>query len=131
MPPLALTVVSLQLFAFFLGNALHKILPATKFWTFGYTWSLNSGPFNIKEHVVMGFMVNVDYRSTYATEIIAPKNYFWDKTRLSYINYFYWLWCDRVSSSASCSSRWMLWPTSLVIADIYNTPTANLNKYLE
>jgi hypothetical protein len=41
----------IQLLALPLGKAMEKLLPKTRFNTFGYVWSLNPGPFNIKEHV--------------------------------------------------------------------------------
>ena len=41
-----------------LGQGLAAILPTKQFNTFGYIWSLNPGPFSIKEHVCILVMVN-------------------------------------------------------------------------
>jgi hypothetical protein len=40
-----------------LGQGLAAILPTKNFNTFGYIWSLNPGPFSIKEHVCISVMV--------------------------------------------------------------------------
>lgn len=36
-------------------------LPKRKFRTFGYEWSLNPGPFNMKEHMLATIMANVTF----------------------------------------------------------------------
>ena len=40
------------------GKLLEKVLPTRQFTTFGYTWSLNPGKFNVKEHMVIIIMAN-------------------------------------------------------------------------
>src|SRR5580698_2838334 len=58
-PSVFITGIVAQLTALPLGKGLQYILPTTRFNTFGYVWSLNPGPFNIKEHVVITVMANV------------------------------------------------------------------------
>ena len=43
------------------GKFLAWALPTTRFRTLGYTWSLNPGPFNVKEHTVITAMVNISW----------------------------------------------------------------------
>ena len=39
-----------------LGKFAAWVLPRTRFNTFGYRWSFNPGPFNVKEHTVITAM---------------------------------------------------------------------------
>jgi len=48
-----------QLLAFPAGKLLEAVLTSRRFTTFGYTWSLNPGKFNLKEHMVVTIMANV------------------------------------------------------------------------
>jgi len=48
-----------QLLAFPTSKFLEAVLPSRRFTTFGYTWSLNPGRFNLKEHMVVTIMANV------------------------------------------------------------------------
>ncbi|KAK0481199.1 OPT-domain-containing protein [Armillaria luteobubalina] len=59
-----------QLLAYPVGKALERVLPTRKFLTFGYEWSLNSGKFNMKEHMVITIMANVGFNLPYTTSII-------------------------------------------------------------
>ncbi|KAJ6576026.1 OPT-domain-containing protein [Mycena vulgaris] len=51
-PTVAVSPTLAQVLAFPAAK-LMELLPATKFTTFGYTWSLNPGKFNLKEHVLI------------------------------------------------------------------------------
>ncbi|KAF7375420.1 OPT-domain-containing protein [Mycena sanguinolenta] len=44
---------------------LMEFLPTTEFVAFGYAWSLNPGPFNPKEHVLITIMANVGFITPY------------------------------------------------------------------
>jgi len=48
---------------------MEKVLPTTKFTTFGHTWSLNPGRFNMKEHMVITIMANVGFASPYTAYV--------------------------------------------------------------
>ena len=50
-----------QVVALPLGKGLEKILPTREFSLFGYRFSLNPGPFNQKEHMLITVMANVGY----------------------------------------------------------------------
>lgn len=68
-----------QLVSLPLGKLLERILPSTRFNTFGYVWSLNPGPFNIKEHTVITVMANVVAGGAYATDVIATQRIYFDQ----------------------------------------------------
>lgn len=54
--PLTLNALVIQVLTLPCGKFLAYILPETRFNTFGYVWSLNPGPFNVKEHTVITAM---------------------------------------------------------------------------
>ncbi|KAF7372951.1 OPT-domain-containing protein [Mycena sanguinolenta] len=58
-----------QILAVPLGK-LMELLPTTEFVTFGYAWSLNPGPFNPKEHMLITIMANVGFITPYTSDII-------------------------------------------------------------
>jgi OPT family small oligopeptide transporter len=56
--------------AFPAGKLLEAILPNREFTTFGGTWSLNPGKFNMKEHMVITIMANVGFTTPNTAFII-------------------------------------------------------------
>ncbi|KAH8896634.1 OPT family small oligopeptide transporter [Thozetella sp. PMI_491] len=59
-----------QLLVYPLGVLWAKVMPTKKFNTFGLEWTLNPGPFNIKEHVVITLMSNVSIGYAYCTDAL-------------------------------------------------------------
>jgi hypothetical protein len=57
---------------FLAGKFLEKALPTRQFTTFGYTWSLNPGKFNMKEHMVITIMANIGFYIPYVNLVSAP-----------------------------------------------------------
>jgi hypothetical protein len=60
--------------AFPAGKFFEKVLPTRKFAAFGYTWCLNPGKFNMKEHMVITIMANVGFSTPYIA-YVSPENY--------------------------------------------------------
>lgn len=48
----------MQVAALPVGHFMARVLPDRKFTVFGRTWSMNPGPFNIKEHVLICVFAN-------------------------------------------------------------------------
>lgn len=78
-PSVYITGIVGQLVALPLGKALEFILPTYRFRIFGKTFSLNPGPFNIKEHVLITVMGNISVQGAYATEISAAQRLFYNQ----------------------------------------------------
>ena len=57
---------------FLAGKFLEKVLPTRQFTTLGYTWNLNPGKFNMKEHMVITIMANIGVYPPYTTQVSAP-----------------------------------------------------------
>jgi hypothetical protein len=60
-----------------LGQGLAAILSTKKFNTFGYIWSLNPGPFSIKEHVCISVMVGSTSSGVYSNAVTLTQHFFY------------------------------------------------------
>ncbi|KAK0505821.1 glutathione transporter [Armillaria luteobubalina] len=78
-PSLYITGLVIQLLSLPIGKGMERILPTTRFNTFGFVWSLNPGPFNIKEHVCITVMANIAYPGGYATDILVAQRLFYSQ----------------------------------------------------
>jgi hypothetical protein len=52
-------------------------MPDREFTTLGWAWTLNPGPFNIKEHSIIGVMASVSFSVAYSTDIILAQFVFY------------------------------------------------------
>ncbi|KAL9121181.1 MAG: hypothetical protein Q9187_002259 [Circinaria calcarea] len=78
-PSIIITSFVAQLVAYPLGLGWDLVMPKKTFRTFGYSWSLNPSPFNMKEHTLITVMANVTFGSgaAYSTDtIIAQKGFY-------------------------------------------------------
>jgi hypothetical protein len=72
-PTISITSIVAQLCAYPIGVLMAKVLPTHQFNFFGLKWTLNPGPFNMKEHTLITIMANVSFAggaaySTYTIE---------------------------------------------------------------
>ncbi|KAI0995954.1 Sexual differentiation process protein [Podosphaera aphanis] len=72
-PSISLGALVAQIIAWPLGNAWAKIMPSRQFSTFGRKWTLNPGPFNVKEHTIIVVMAGVSFGAAYATDILQAQ----------------------------------------------------------
>ncbi|KAL7416350.1 OPT-domain-containing protein [Mrakia frigida] len=69
-PSFSLTVNEVQLLSYPLGLFLAKVLPTKRFPLFGYSATLNPGPFNEKEHMLLTIMANVGMFAPYTMNVL-------------------------------------------------------------
>lgn len=62
-PAITITSLTVQLVAYPLGIAWYHAMPKRKFRLFGKSFTLNNGPFNMKEHTIIVVMANVNVAS--------------------------------------------------------------------
>ncbi|KAJ7584137.1 OPT oligopeptide transporter, partial [Mycena floridula] len=134
-PGLFISAIIVQLISLPIGKGFEAILPSRRFNTFGYVWSLNPGPFNIKEHVLITVMANVSVAGAYATEIIGTQRIFYNQQ----VTYGY-AFCIAVGTQVLGFSLggllrpfvvWpssMIWPGALVNSALFNTLHKNFGK---
>ncbi|KAJ3491016.1 hypothetical protein NLG97_g5673 [Lecanicillium saksenae] len=76
-PSISIGPLVAQIVAYPIGHAWARIVPERHFNTFGLRWSLNPGPFNIKEHAVITVMAGVSFSVAYSTDIILAQTVFY------------------------------------------------------
>ncbi|KAE9409309.1 OPT oligopeptide transporter [Gymnopus androsaceus JB14] len=127
-PSIYISGIVVQLVVLPFGKLLEKILPTHRFNTFGYRWSLNPGPFTIKEHVCITVMGNIVVGGAYCTDVIATQKIFYNQA----IPYGYQILLCVGSQVLGFSLGgllrqfvvWpssMVWPGALVNAALFNT----------
>ncbi|KJZ70560.1 hypothetical protein HIM_10063 [Hirsutella minnesotensis 3608] len=70
-PAISLPPIVIQLLAYPVGCLWARLIPSRVFTTFGRRWTLNPGPFTIKEHVVITLMSNVTIGGAYSTDALV------------------------------------------------------------
>ena len=76
-PSISLGPLIAQIIAWPIGHGWAKVMPKRKFRTFGQIWTLNPGPFNIKEHSIIVVMASVSFSVAYATDVILAQIVFY------------------------------------------------------
>lgn len=124
----------IQLITLPLGRFM-EYLPRTRFNTFGYVWSLNPGPFNIKEHTVIVAMANVLFGDSFATYLYAVQELFYGQTITSGYKILVILSTQLLSFTYLAFIREflvfppsMIWPGALVQCALLNTLHRNYGK---
>jgi OPT family small oligopeptide transporter len=134
-PSVGVAGIVAQLTALPLGKFLEWAIPPTRFNTFGYVWSFNPGPFNIKEHTCVYIMANVVASGAYATDVIATQEvYYGQHWGLGY-QLLLTISTQIIGFSFAGLVRqflvWpasMIWPGALVSAAVFNTLHKNYGK---
>ncbi|KAF8945846.1 hypothetical protein BGZ52_009333, partial [Haplosporangium bisporale] len=60
-----------------MGHFMARVLPTRQFSIGGWSFSLNPGPFSIKEHVMIGLMTSVNAGGTYAVDVVLLQKIFY------------------------------------------------------
>ncbi|KAJ6596670.1 OPT oligopeptide transporter [Mycena sp. CBHHK59/15] len=127
-PSVFITGIVGQLVSLPAGKFLEWALPKQKFKTFYRVWSLNPGPFNIKEHVCITVMINVAYAGAYATDVLATQHVFFGERFSWAYQILLILGTQTFGFSLGGMLRqfvvWpasMLWPSTLVSSALFNT----------
>ena len=105
-------------------------MPRRKFKTFGVTWSLNTGPFNMKEHALIVIMTNASFGGTYAYStdvLLAQQVYYGQKFGWGY-QLLLTITCQMLGLGlAGLTRRWlvepaaMIWPSNLITTTMFET----------
>lgn len=131
-----ITCITLQILSYPYGKALAYILPTNTFKTPRFLvvlgapteWSLNPGPFNIKEHTIIVIMSNIALTPSYALGFTMALDKFY---KLPKGVTFDWMCCISTYiigfSFAGLCRRYLVWPASLiwpqnlVVCTLFNT----------
>ncbi|KAG0318531.1 hypothetical protein BG000_004156, partial [Podila horticola] len=61
-----------------LGHLMARVLPTSQYSIGGWSFSLNPGPFSIKEHVLIGTMTAANTGTAYAVDIVILQKLFYN-----------------------------------------------------
>ncbi|KAJ4268685.1 hypothetical protein NW762_002752 [Fusarium torreyae] len=76
-PSISIGPLIAQIVAWPMGHGWARFVPDREFTTFGIKWTLNPGPFNVKEHAIIVVMASVSFSVAYATDIILAQLIFY------------------------------------------------------
>ncbi|ETW87600.1 oligopeptide transporter [Heterobasidion irregulare TC 32-1] len=77
-PTVIINSLFVQIIVLPFGKSMERFLPAWRLTLFGYSMSLNPGPFNVKEHTLISVMANVVVYGAPVTDIIATQTFFYN-----------------------------------------------------
>ncbi|KAJ1992341.1 hypothetical protein EDC05_002839 [Coemansia umbellata] len=117
-----------QLLAFPAGYLMSRVLPTKTFSVFGWSWTLNPGPFNIKEHVLISIFATASSGSPYAIDVVTIKK-IWYKSDLGFVASLLFILTSQIMgySFAGLTRKLlvypaaMIWPATLISVTLFRT----------
>ncbi|KAG5931379.1 hypothetical protein E4U53_001803 [Claviceps sorghi] len=111
----SITSIVVQLVAYPLGVGLANVLPNKEHHVLGFTFNLNPGPFNVKEHTIITMMTAAGSSFSYAIDILLAQEVFYQQR-------FGWGFQILLVVStqamgfgvAGIARRYLVWPSSMV-----------------
>ncbi|XP_024538119.1 oligopeptide transporter 7 [Selaginella moellendorffii] len=126
--PLTVGVISAQIAALPLGRLMAAALPSAQLRLLGRSFSLNPGPFNVKEHVLITIFANAGAGGAYAIGIVNIVKAFYGR-ELSFVVALLITLTTQITGYgwAGIFRRYLVdpaemwWPSNLVQVSIFNT----------
>ncbi|KAF9906001.1 hypothetical protein BX616_000852 [Lobosporangium transversale] len=117
-----------------LGHLMAKVLPMGEVSLFGWNFTLNPGPFSVKEHILIGTMTAVNTSTAYAVDIIILQKLFYGSEK-PFIAGLLLVFTTQVTgfSLAGALRKFlvrpahMIWPSTLVTASLFRSLHASSN----
>ncbi|KAI1313823.1 hypothetical protein EDD11_002491 [Mortierella claussenii] len=121
-----------------LGHFMAKILPTGDMSFFGRTFSLNPGPFSVKEHILIGTMTAVNTSTAYAVDIVILQKLYYNSEK-PFIAGLLLVFTTQVTGFALAGAlrkflirpAHMIWPSTLVTASLFRSLHASSNSPAE
>ncbi|KAG0268692.1 hypothetical protein BGZ95_002347 [Linnemannia exigua] len=118
-----------------LGHLMARFLPTSEMNLFGWSFSLNPGPFSIKEHILIGTMTAVNTSTAYAVDIVILQHLFYDDKQ-PFIAGLLLVFTTQVTGFALAGAlrkflirpAHMIWPSTLVTASLFRSLHAGSNS---
>ncbi|CAI2183352.1 8547_t:CDS:10, partial [Funneliformis geosporum] len=117
------SVFFVLLSSFFLGHGMAKVLPKRTFSIWRWKFSLNPGPFNVKEHVCIVLAANTGGGSAFAIDVISMQELFYN-THVPFFKGFLLILSTQVlgfGMAGFLRKSNMIWPVNLVYSTMFNT----------
>ncbi|CAO3563908.1 unnamed protein product [Mortierella alpina] len=111
-----------------MGHFMARVLPTRQFNIFGWTFTLNPGPFSIKEHVLIGTMVACNSGTPYAVDIIILQK-IWYNSEKPFVAGLFLVLTTQITGFAIAGvirrflirPAHMIWPSTLVVASLFRS----------
>ncbi|KAF9987350.1 hypothetical protein BGZ75_000707 [Mortierella antarctica] len=111
-----------------MGHFMARVLPTRQFSLFGWSFSLNPGPFSIKEHVLIGTMVACNSGTAYAVDIVILQK-IWYNSEKPFIAGMFLVLTTQITGFAIAGvirrflvrPAHMIWPSTLVTASLFRS----------
>ncbi|KAF9977098.1 hypothetical protein BGZ73_006972 [Actinomortierella ambigua] len=110
------------------GHLMAWTLPTKQYTLFGYKFTLNPGPFSIKEHVLIGVMTLINTYTAYAVDIVVLQRIFY-KSEKPFIAGLFLVWTTQIMGFSMAGvlrkilveSPYMIFPENLVTAALFRS----------
>ncbi|CAO1627663.1 unnamed protein product [Parajaminaea phylloscopi] len=114
-PSVTISGLVVQLVAYPFGKALERVLPTRAIKTRFGSFSLNPGPFNVKEHTMISIMATVVYQRAYATDVFLVQQLYYNQ-KWGFGYYILVTLSTQLIgfSFAGFSRRFVIWPASMI-----------------
>ncbi|KAF9388683.1 hypothetical protein CPB97_000628 [Podila verticillata] len=111
-----------------MGHFMARVLPTHQFNLGGWRFSLNPGPFSIKEHVLIGTMVACNSGTAYAVDIVILQK-LWYNSEKPFIAGMFLVLTTQITGFAMAGiirrflvrPAHMVWPGTLVVASLFRS----------
>ncbi|KAF9987269.1 hypothetical protein BGZ65_004435 [Modicella reniformis] len=111
-----------------MGHFMARVLPTHQFNIFGWKFSLNPGPFTMKEHVLIGTMVACNSANAYAVDIVVLQK-LWFNSEKPFIAGLLLVLTTQITGFALAGGlrrflvrpAHMIWPQTLVTASLFRS----------
>ncbi|KAF9134049.1 hypothetical protein BGW39_008268 [Mortierella sp. 14UC] len=121
-----------------MGHFMARVLPTRQFNLFGRSFSLNPGPFSIKEHVLIGTMVSCNTSTAYAVDIVVLQKVFYG-SHTPFFGGLLLVLTTQVTGFALAGAlrkflirpAHMIWPSTLVTASLFRSLHVNSTTVTE
>ncbi|KAG0199498.1 hypothetical protein BGX28_007256 [Mortierella sp. GBA30] len=121
-----------------MGHFMARVLPTRQFNIFGWSFSLNPGPFSIKEHVLIGTMVACNSGTAYAVDIVILQK-IWYNSEKPFIAGMFLVLTTQITGFALAGvirrflvrPAHMIWPSTLVTASLFRSLHAMQDEHDE
>ncbi|KAK0551491.1 hypothetical protein OC846_003269 [Tilletia horrida] len=114
-PSVSISSLVAQVVIFPIGVFFARVLPTRSFKTPLGSFTLNPGPFNIKEHTLITIMANVSYGGAYATYDIGAQQFYYRQKWGAGYRILLVLSSQLIGFSyAGFCRRWLVWPASMI-----------------
>ncbi|RKP23547.1 OPT oligopeptide transporter protein-domain-containing protein [Syncephalis pseudoplumigaleata] len=126
--PLTISVLVAQLLSYPLGRLMARALPDRTVGVGSFSFSLNPGPFNIKEHVLITGCANAAASTAYAIDIVVIKRVFYHQDLGFFPSFLLVVTTQCLGYGLAGMARRflirpaaMIWPSQLVNVSLFRT----------